>query len=426
MDRSPAPAFKQENFIFIHEDAVTLLLGVPVFRKYGLLARLIKSVLAGTMVPDRIVVVDNGGAFDTAYHGPLDRVEVIRPATNEGCAAGWNRILAAASAAGDEIILANDDIVLRPDGVEMMIRQLRADGGASVVRGHGFSLFCLSQQTWRRVGSFDERFWPAYLEDSDYKYRLSLAGVPMPPKLVAAAAHASSATIQAFSWSERLRFRFRYALNRIYYRLKWGGWPGNERRSTPFIPWGKRRRLILEERYTLACQTVSDIHEHLPVLRDLASQVEHVTEFGVRHGVSTTALLAAQPAVLRSYDIYHRISADRLAPLAGRTAFTFTVGDTKAIDIEETDLLFIDTLHTYDQLAAELARHGAKARRWIVLHDTTTFATRGQESDPRGLWPAVEEFLVRGPFSLKERRTNNNGLTILERIVPLQAMGPNP
>ena len=67
----------------------------------------------------------------------------------------------------------------------------------------------------------------------------------------------------------------------------------------------------------------------------------------------------------------------RLAPLAGRTDFHFTVGDTKAIDIEETDLLFIDTLHTYDQLAAELARHGMKARRWIVLHDTTTFATNG-------------------------------------------------
>ncbi|NQW46215.1 MAG: glycosyltransferase, partial [Planctomycetes bacterium] len=171
---------------------MTLLLGVPVYRKYGLLAMLIKSALAGTLVPERIVVVDNGCAFDAQYRGPLERVEVIRPATNEGCAAGWNRILRAASASGDEIILANDDIVLRPDGVEMMIRQLRADRGASVVRGHGFSLFCLSQQTWRRVGSFDERFWPAYLEDKDYRYRLTLAGVPMPSKLVAAAAHVSS------------------------------------------------------------------------------------------------------------------------------------------------------------------------------------------------------------------------------------------
>jgi hypothetical protein len=112
-----------------------------------------------------------------------------------------------------------------------------------------------------------------------------------------------------------------------------------------------------------------------------------------------------------------------LAPLAGRTDFHFTVGDTKVLDIEETDLLFIDTLHTYDQLTTELARHAAKVRRWIVLHDTTTFATQGQESDPRGLWPAVEEFLTEGTFVLKERRENNNGLTILERACPGPAAG---
>ena len=398
-----------------HEGCVTLLLGVPVYRKYDLLARLIESALTGTMVPDRIVVVDNGCRFDAEYHGSMDRVEVIRPGTNEGCAAGWNRILRAASAAHDEIILANDDITLRPDGIEMMIRQLRADNGA-VIRGHGFSLFGLSQQTWRRVGMFDERFWPAYLEDVDYKYRLSLASVPMPPKVAAAARHASSATIKTYNWIERLHFRFHFARNRWYYVLKWGGSPGRERRTSPFVAFKKRRGLNLEERYTLATQTVTDIHEHVPVLRDLAAQVEHVTEFGVRHGVSTTAFLAAQPAVLRSYDIHDRVIAARLAPLSGRTDFQFTIGDTKALDIEETDLLFIDTLHTYDQLAAELARHGMKARRWIVLHDTTTFATKGQESDPRGLWPAVEEFLARGTFAIKERRTNNNGLTILERI----------
>jgi hypothetical protein len=84
-------------------------------------------------------------------------------------------------------------------------------------------------------------------------------------------------------------------------------------------------------------------------------------------------------------------------------------------EIEETDLLFIDTLHTYDQLREELRRHGGKARRYIVLHDTSTFGEQGEVPDSRGLWPAVQEFLVQGTFHLKERRTNNNGLTILER-----------
>jgi hypothetical protein len=40
-----------------------------------------------------------------------------------------------------------------------------------------------------------------------------------------------------------------------------------------------------------------------------------------------------------------------------------------------------------------------------------------REEIERGLWPAVEEFLALHPeWKLKERYTNNNGLTVLERI----------
>ena len=35
-----------------------------------------------------------------------------------------------------------------------------------------------------------------------------------------------------------------------------------------------------------------------------------------------------------------------------------------------------------------------------------------------GLWPAIEEFLVSNPeWILKERFTNNNGLTVLEKTI---------
>jgi hypothetical protein len=63
-----------------------------------------------------------------------------------------------------------------------------------------------------------------------------------------------------------------------------------------------------------------------------------------------------------------------------------------------------------------LRRHAARARRYIVLHDTTTFGEQGEAEGQRGLWPAVEEFLAQGGFRLKQRSTNNNGLTVLERI----------
>jgi hypothetical protein len=137
---------------------------------------------------------------------------------------------------------------------------------------------------------------------------------------------------------------------------------------------------------------------------------------GTRAGVSATALLAAQPAKLVCYDRVRRPQVDLLQTAAGRTEFVFHEADVLEVAIEETELLFIDTWHVYEQLRAELHLHAAKVRKYLVLHDTTTFGDYGEEPGHRGLWPAVEEFLKLGTFRLKERLHHNNGLTVLERV----------
>jgi hypothetical protein len=116
---------------------------------------------------------------------------------------------------------------------------------------------------------------------------------------------------------------------------------------------------------------------------------------------------------------------ERLRALAGPTEFAFLQKDVLWTEIEETDLLFIDRLHDYDQLAQELKLDAGKVRKYIVLHDTTTFAERGETEGHRGLWPAVEEFLREGTFRLKERYENNNGLAVLERVGAWPAAGPH-
>jgi glycosyltransferase involved in cell wall biosynthesis/Flp pilus assembly protein TadD len=173
--------------------------------------------------------------------------------------------------------------------------------------------------------------------------------------------------------------------------------------------------LNLVDLYLAACLTPSDIHEHLPVLYFLARQCDHVTEMGTRTGVSTTALLFAQPGRLVCYDRVKLPTVGRLEAVAGRTEFHLHEADVLEVDIEETDLLFIDTWHVYEQLKEELRRHAGKVRRYIVLHDTTTFGERGEAEGRRGLWAAVEEFLAEGRFGLRQRLENNNGLTVLER-----------
>src|SRR5262249_50913089 len=118
--------------------------------------------------------------------------------------------------------------------------------------------------------------------------------------------------------------------------------------------------------------------------------------------------------------------------------------DVLKIEIEPTDLLFIDTWHVYEQLKCELMLHAGKALRFIALHDTETFGELGEDparvrlawsineavrrrvglrlfrgiARRRGLRPAVEEFLGNHPeWRLAEHFENNNGLTILARSV---------
>jgi hypothetical protein len=183
--------------------------------------------------------------------------------------------------------------------------------------------------------------------------------------------------------------------------------------------------LPLEFRY--ACTNKSDINEHCPLLASLASIHPVVVELGVRYGVSTIALLAGRPKSLTSYDIRCQIDVDKFQKLNAdentqhdpKTVFEFIEGDSLRIHIPHCDLLFIDTFHTTGQLLAELTRHAPKVSRTIALHDTETFAHRGEDGNPLcGLREAIATFLVTSEGTLWQEvkhYTNNNGLTILTR-----------
>ena len=158
----------------------------------------------------------------------------------------------------------------------------------------------------------------------------------------------------------------------------------------------------------------SDINEHISVMHKYANECNHITEFGVRTGVSTWAWLASRAKVIRCFDI-ENINKDLKAHYESakdtRKDFTFTCVNTIAdkLEIEPTDLLFIDTEHTYEQCSKELKMHAYNVRKYLIFHDTTIC----QE-----LNKAINEFLQSNKeWKVKEILTNNNGLTVLERIV---------
>ena len=177
--------------------------------------------------------------------------------------------------------------------------------------------------------------------------------------------------------------------------------------------------IALRASYQYAVRRSSDINEHLPMLSFLAEQCDHVTEFGVRTGESTLAFLhglrGKHDARLISYDINDDYNV-RCIDAMTLTDWVFVLASTLTIPkIEPTDLLFIDTLHSYTQVSQELALHGDQAKRWIAFHDTETFGTVGDDRG-EGINKAIQEFIdARPEWRIVYHTHRNNGLTVIER-----------
>jgi hypothetical protein len=184
-------------------------------------------------------------------------------------------------------------------------------------------------------------------------------------------------------------------------------------------------QILFAKEYSIACSIDSDINQHLPYLLDLAQQCSHITEFGVRQGYSTRTFLYADK-ILRSYDLEIDDELNKLFNFAKQNNknVEYIKANVLNIHIEQTDMLFIDTWHQYDQLKKELNKHARNVNSYIVLHDTFTFGIKGENfsgtehlENPVGLLPALIEFMIENPeWKFKYHTINNNGLTVIQRI----------
>ena len=187
--------------------------------------------------------------------------------------------------------------------------------------------------------------------------------------------------------------------------------------------------------------TLSDIGEHLQDLARISRQCNSVCELGTRGMISTVGFLYGLSLNMQNEKTYIGVDLEYPDGLtysqienlakANKISFSFIKGNDLFLEIPEVDLLFIDTLHTYKQLSFELEKFHDKARKFIVMHDTSepwgdqdepvyfennVFYPNWIDTNKRGLWIAVVDFLERHPeWKIKSRKLNCHGLTILER-----------
>lgn len=204
----------------------------------------IAAAISSDLQPVRRFVVDDGEHL----LGSVAGFDLIRPTRNLGCAGSWNLLCRTAF---DELrvatmIILNGDCAVASGTFSRMMESAHA-----VVAAQGFSAFRLDERVWRRVGEFDEDYYPAYWEDTDYRRRLHLAGEPIdewPIKEVSRpsygrATYASGIThgwlienagYQGSTGAKCAWFQERWVANRDRYVAKWGGMPGAETYDRPF------------------------------------------------------------------------------------------------------------------------------------------------------------------------------------------------
>jgi GR25 family glycosyltransferase involved in LPS biosynthesis len=204
---------------------------------------------------------------------------------------------------------------------------------------------------------------------------------------------------------------------------------------------------FLEMKYNLLSNTPSDINEHLHTLYKYALNCDSILELGVRGCVSSWVFLKGlkdnknkeERKQLFLNDIEKCDITDLLNVSHNlNIEVEYEWINDLELDFKDSqfDLTFIDTWHIYGQLKRELTKFSLLTKKYIILHDTTVDAEKGEtirlgldskkqsevsgfsiEEIECGLQKAINEFLfVNREWRIKEIFENNNGLTILERI----------
>lgn len=173
---------------------------------------------------------------------------------------------------------------------------------------------------------------------------------------------------------------------------------------------------MLQRLYENACKIPSDINFHLPNLFDLSLECDHITELGVRNMNSSWAFLNAlrtRGGKLVSVDIVspQGINTDVVTKNCKNenVDFQFILGDSLKVELEPTDMLFIDTIHERQHLEKELELHAGKSKKYIAFHDV--------ESCKEELMPVIERFLMNHKEWKKLFTLHfNNGLLVIKHV----------
>ena len=208
---------------------------VPVLNRYDLLQRMLSSI---DYPVKHLLVIDNGASMvmeDMELDVPdcVEFTTYLPMPANVGVAASWNLGIKSFPY-DDRWFFASNDVVFKPGALERLCEARTDEITLSKMFPH-WHAFSVGYEAVRRLGLFDEAFFPAYFEDNDYNTRANRFGVSV-RKLDIPADHDNSSTLKSDPVFQALNGDT-FARNQAYYQAKIkhqnfgpGGWDVERRR----------------------------------------------------------------------------------------------------------------------------------------------------------------------------------------------------
>lgn len=191
---------------------------IPVLNRYDLLQRCLMSI---DYPINHLLIIDNGASnnpieTDVAISDYVELTTYLPMPANLGVSASWNLGIKSFPHE-DRWFFASNDVEFGPGALETLSKA-RTDEITLSGQFPFWQVFALGYEAVRRLGLFDEGFYPAYFEDNDYIRRARRFNVPIRP-LDLFLSHDNSSTIRSSSlYTERNDNTFRN--NQIYYADK--------------------------------------------------------------------------------------------------------------------------------------------------------------------------------------------------------------
>ena len=201
-------------------------IGIPTLNRADLLIPSIEKYIEDFPGVD-IHIIDNGNQ-NLKFDYP--NVHIYEEKNNLGVAASWNKLCKIIFINKSWSLIINDDVYLGYN--TKIVNQVIESSYTGITQSHlNFSVILMNKDIFNNVGEFDEKFYPAYYEDSDYIYRLKLLGLrqDVDTRLNPKDARVSQTYEKC---PEYVNDAMRY--NRQRYIDKWGDIPLLEKFITPF------------------------------------------------------------------------------------------------------------------------------------------------------------------------------------------------